>query len=518
MTDFSIQTFRETFKQSGDSTDRLLKVLERTLQALEQQGVQLSVNIQELMDKVSSDRQSVEVNSKQLIERLEQSQELVRTAALITSSLDLDQVLEDVMDTVINLTGAERAYLMLRDAENEELTIRAARNWDRETLPEDDVIFSRGVVQIAIEEAEPILSTNAQEDPRFQAMRSVFRHDLRSILCLPLMLHGQSVGVLYADNRIEQGAFRQDIVPLMRGFASQAAIAIDNARLFERVRIETGFERELQIGQQIQAGFLPSEMPQASGWEIEPFFKPARQVAGDFYDAFTLSRNRVGFVVGDVTDKGVGAALFMTLVRSLIRAFAQQHYSSSFVDVLADVGSASSHGSTAEERRSFLSAGMTALKNAVQLTNNYVANNHSESNMFATMFFGLIDPNSGTLVYINAGQNPPVIASADGTVKEELQLTGPAVGLMPDMEFQIEHSVLESGDILLAYTDGLPEAKAPDGAFFSEERLLSLLKEPVSSAVELVKRIEANVDQHIGDANPFDDITMIVVRRASDAD
>lgn len=269
------------------------------------------------------------------------------------------------------------------------------------------------------------------------------------------------------------------------------------------------YERDLQIAHMIQADFLPEVLPQMPGWEIAARFHPARVVSGDFYDAFTLANNRVGIVVADVCDKGVGAALFMSLFRSLIRAFAQQHYNLSWLDILNDDRSKPSKGVRSQAPR----IGTTALKNAVTLTNNYIANNHSRINMFATLFFGVLNPATGLLHYVNAGHEPPLIFNANG-VKTRLKPTGPAVGIIPNREFGIEQVQLESGDILVAYSDGVTDARNPNRQFFGEERLLSLLQQPASSATAALDRIEASVYAYIADADQFDDITMLAVHRA----
>jgi GAF domain-containing protein len=177
-------------------------------------------------------------SSANLVKRLEQLQGLVHTSALITSSLHLDQVLEEVMDTIIGITQAERAYLMLYSEEKQDFTIRAARNWDRASLSENEVIFSRNVVSLAVEGLRPILTFNAQTDDRFAAASSVHALELRSILCIPLLLHDQIIGVLYADNRVSAGVFHEAMLPLLTAFANQVAIAIENARLFEKVQAD----------------------------------------------------------------------------------------------------------------------------------------------------------------------------------------------------------------------------------------------------------------------------------------
>ncbi|ARV57810.1 hypothetical protein BZZ01_03435 [Nostocales cyanobacterium HT-58-2] len=268
------------------------------------------------------------------------------------------------------------------------------------------------------------------------------------------------------------------------------------------------YERDLQIARMIQADFLPESLPEITKWEIAARFHPARIVAGDFYDAFPLSHHRVGIVIADVCDKGVGAALFMSLFRSLIRAFAQQHYHLSWLDDFTNKNNNSTKGLRAEAPR----IGTSALKNAVNLTNNYIANNHSRVNMFATLFFGVLNPTTGLLHYVNAGHEPPVIFGLDG-VKARLKPTGPAVGIMPNRQFGIQEIQLEPGDILVAYSDGVTDARNPEGQFFTEEKLLSLLQHYDPSATALLDRIEASVNAHMSDADQFDDITMLAVRR-----
>ena len=251
-------------------------------------------------------------------------------------------------------------------------------------------------------------------------------------------------------------------------------------------KVKSAMDRsELEKGRQIQKDFLPDCLPQPDGWELAAFFEPARQVAGDFYDAFLLADGKVGFVIGDVCDKGVGSALFMALFRSLLRAIAQQEYDSD----------------------------TTALKNAVEFTNNYISTNHSRTAMFATIFFGVLDPKTGELHYINGGHEPPIIISLTGE-KTRLKPTGPAVGMLPDLKFTVEEAKLLPGDILIAYTDGVPEAKNPEAKFFTEKKLLSLLELPMASATMALETIQITVQQHISTADQFDDITLLAVKRA----
>ncbi len=161
---------------------------------------------------------------------------LVDTTRVINSSLELDEVLRIVMDTIIRISGAERAFLMLHEEDNDEMQIRIARNWEQESLPSSETLVSRTVIQRVVETREPVLTTNAQEDPRFGGHESIIAFNLRSILCVPLLLKGRLIGVLYADNRIQAGVFTETTRDLLVAFANQAAVAIDNARLFASLR------------------------------------------------------------------------------------------------------------------------------------------------------------------------------------------------------------------------------------------------------------------------------------------
>jgi adenylate cyclase len=166
----------------------------------------------------------------------DQYRALADIAALINSSLELEQVLNEVMDTIIKLTGAERGYLMLRDDESGELEFRIARNVDRETLDSSEFEVSRSIVQRVAESGEAVLTTNAQEDKRFQHAESIVSYSLRSILCVPLLVKGEVTGVIYTDNKIHAGLFTEATRDLLSAFANQAGVAIENARLFERVK------------------------------------------------------------------------------------------------------------------------------------------------------------------------------------------------------------------------------------------------------------------------------------------
>jgi len=188
----------------------------------------------QVLTSVHEDIELATASAKNVTQRLGHMQDLINMSALLTSSLELDHVLAEV----IKLTGAERAYLMLQEPDTAQLTIRAARNWDHESLSSQDAVFSRGIVNAVIEEKQPVLTTNAQADERFEEMASVMEHTLRSVVCVPLILRKDVIGVLYADHRMKDAQFGRDLLPLMIAFGNQAAIAIDNAKMFTKVKAD----------------------------------------------------------------------------------------------------------------------------------------------------------------------------------------------------------------------------------------------------------------------------------------
>lgn len=234
----STEEFMGVVGTSINQSEQLDSMLRKTLQVLNEKGIQILVDFPGMTQSLKGSLQTIRVRSGRISRELAQLHELVNTSALITSSLELDKVLEEVIDTVVKLTGAERAYLMVKASDSDELQIRAARNWERETLPKGDVTFSQGIVKTAIESRGPLVATNAQEDERFQGMKSVIVNELRSVIVVPLMLKEEVIGVLYADNRIEQAVFSKDFIPILTAFANQAAIAISNARTFQKVTVD----------------------------------------------------------------------------------------------------------------------------------------------------------------------------------------------------------------------------------------------------------------------------------------
>ena len=251
-------------------------------------------------------------------------------------------------------------------------------------------------------------------------------------------------------------------------------------------------ERELEIGREIQAGFLPQRLPQPDGWGIRAHFQAAREVAGDFYDVFDLGPDKLAFMLGDVTDKGVGSALFMALYRSLLR-------SSLIAERLMG-----------EPLEGVSEAPEACLKRTIELVNRYVCQTHGSA-MLATVFVGIVDVESGQLWYTSAGHDPPLLVGQTG-IQRQLQPTGPVLGVIEAAEYQIEFVSLSEGEGLVLYSDGVPDARNGAGEMFGTERFRAVL-EGAGSAAASFDTVLAALADHIGGSDPYDDVTLLVLHR-----
>ena len=246
--------------------------------------------------------------------------------------------------------------------------------------------------------------------------------------------------------------------------------------------------RELEIGQRIQRGFLPESLPAIAGWQLAARCVPARQVGGDFYDAFRLHDGRLAVLIADICDKGVGAALYMALFRSLLRA-----------SLL--------HASP-------LDGAERVIGRSVLFTNEYIVREHGRDNMFATVFVGLIDPQTGVLHHLNAGHDPPMLVRAADGRTERLGPVGPALGLVPDVRHPVQRITLEPGDRLIGYTDGVTDAPDEHGQAFGEAPLVATAAPGAAfDANAWLDALLGHLHEHTRGRAPHDDVTLLIVHR-----
>ena len=342
-------------------------------------------------------------------------------------------------------------------------------------------------------------------------LESALAYDAESILAVPLR-SGQVMGTLVlansrrpdSDQAVPFDAYHQQVA---ESLASQAAVALNNRLLSEAQAQLMRYKRELEIGREIQLSFLPARLPNPDGWELVARFHPAQEVAGDFYDAFRLPHGYVVLIIADVVGKGVTAALFMAIIRSLFRALFQQNYYQA-----EPVPAAPGHGRTAP----FPFIDRDALVNAVRLTNAYLIGNHGETYTFATLFAAVVDPHDGHVWYVNAGHNPPQIFGAVGdgerAARVELAPTGPAIGLLANAAYQLGQATIAPGELLFAYTDGVTEARNPAAEEMGLERVEDIVRHAATAEAALAA-VEEALSAHTTGAEPFDDVTMLALRR-----
>ena len=404
---------------------------------------------------------------------------LYRLSQNFNSSLDLNEVLNRVIDEVIEILHAERGFVMLFEPDGSQ-TFSVARGLDRKTIDQPHSQVSQSVVEKVVNEGQPILTSDAQTDSRFNMRQSIMLLGLRSILCVPLKVKDSVRGVVYADNRFETGIFTQADLDLLSAISSIAAIAVENARLYQMAVEKGRMQRELQLAREMQTTFLPQETPQADGWEFAAHWQPAREVAGDYFDFIPVSSDTIGLVIADVTDKGAPAALFMVFTNSIIRGSVHP---------------------TMEPSESIGNA-------------NRLICGKSTNAMFVSLFYALVNTASGEVTWVNAGHNPPLYYNARENHLQRLLRTGMVLGIDPETPFEQRNVTLESGDFILLYTDGLVDAINAQEEEFGMLRLEQLVQQyHQETAEEIVSRLENAVEEHSGSITPFDDVTILMVKR-----
>ncbi|KPJ78993.1 MAG: hypothetical protein AMJ54_00565 [Deltaproteobacteria bacterium SG8_13] len=434
----------------------------------------------------------------------------------------IKSTLRKIIEISEKLTGAELGSLFLLDSDGVVVDSVLARG---EVTPEIrsvliGSVFKKGLAGWVVRNRSVALVLDTTDDERWLVLPDQ-PYSIRSALALPIISGEMLLGILTLMHS-SPGHFRWEMAELMKLAANQLALVLENAYLFAKLddsfkslgtakkEIETyseALEKELDRGHRIQKDFLPRKLPSHPNWQIKAHFEPARQVSGDFYDMFALPGNTYGIAIGDVCDKGVGSALFMALFRSLIRIFSgQTGLSQSTVDPPRKA--IAGPGDVTPKNR----VGSTIALHTVVLTNDYIAQQHHQMCMFATIFFGVLNPDNGEICYVNAGHEPVFVIGQNG-IKETLEQTGPAAGLFVQMKFACKKTQLNPGDMLFAFTDGVIDARSEDDQRFTKEKLVALLSQPAASESELIERVKSHVADHVGSTPLEDDITMLILQR-----
>src|SRR6266542_3129216 len=377
----------------------------------------------------------------------------------------LDDVLALVLDSAIEVTGAERGFIMLANAENE-LEFKLARGRRQQTLPGTSFATSRKIPEEVFRTGEPKILADLLDGELANVHMGTVALGIRNVQCVPLKLvryvdraddvaGERRIGVLYLDSR-EKGSFLSGSTRgALETLATEAAVAIENARLYRETMEKAKMEQEMRIAAEIQQALLPKAGHSGAFFRTSASSIPCRSIGGDFYDYVDLPTGAFGFALGDVAGKGPPAALLSAMMQGIFAA--QAAASDTPSQTIARV--------------------------------NLVLCKRGIESRFVTLMYGSLEPD-GRLTYCNAGHNPPLVVSAGGAAVRRLEIGGPIVGLFETATYQEETVTLSPGDILLVFSDGVSEAMSADGEEYGESRIIATANSrPGASPADMLEAI-----------------------------
>ncbi len=413
---------------------------------------------------------------------------MLEVARALGTGLSLEEVLTAVTDAAIEVTRTERGVLLL--AEKGELKMAVARNARRETLPPDELQISQSVLKRVVATRRELIVTDTGDDPNVQQQASIAKLQLHTVVAIPVdklpmmdtldatisTRQGELLGVLYLDSHKPSSAFTELDREVLRNLAREAATVIENARLISSARAKARLDHEIEIASKIQQQLLPRQFPSTPHLEMTGSTLACLSVGGDCFDVVELGGDRFGLFVGDVSGKGISAALLATLLQGVF-------YTTAAMDLPL--------GEVAARVSRYLSM-------------------RSSDERYATLFYSVLD-GSGGLDYVNAGHVPTFLKRAAGGC-ESLTLGGVPVGMFAEAQYETGRTKMNPGDFLVLYTDGVSEAMNPAGEFYGEDRLCELLAGyEGKSAEDLATVVQESVRAFMNGADQSDDITLMVV-------
>ncbi|HEV8133996.1 MAG TPA: SpoIIE family protein phosphatase [Pyrinomonadaceae bacterium] len=399
----------------------------------------------------------------------------------LLASATLNETLEQIVSLVFESVPADRCLIMMRDQGSEDLRVAVARLRDR-VGEVGEIRVSRNVLDEVVIRGKSVLTSDAQHDPRF-ASGTVVLQGVRSVLAVPLGVADKVFGIIYADSPIAEGRFTEDHLKVLTTLASVAAIRVENTQLIEERLERERLERELALASEIQQRFQPTAPPTVPGYELQGISFPCYEIGGDYYDFIERDDGRLVIALGDVSGKGTAAALLMSSLHAAVHAQSGSH---------------------------------DTLVATISAVNKYLADN-IPANRFVTLFYAELDPGSGSLSFLNAGHNPPLIVHAAGTV-EQLASGGLPLGIKRDADYREGRTQLQLGDVLVIYSDGVTEACSPSGEEFGPTRLYEVVSRNIeASAAGIRDRIESSLTKFSQGTSAADDITLVIVKRQAEA-
>ncbi len=422
---------------------------------------------------------------------------MLQVAEAVVSQNELDDILDTIVHLLPILVGIDSCAIFLWDEHLE--AYRTTKVFTG--TQQDDLLLEGETFQL---NEFPMLDAVRESNQLMACKTTVSElsfNDWRELVCLipqaeleleqdnnvhwvigvPLSVKGEFFGVLMAKETRGIAALHGRRLEILTGVAQQVSLAIQNERLKREMVQRERLEREIQVARHIQRTFLPSFLPRIKGWEMDIHWQTAREVGGDFYDIFSIGKDKLGIVVADVADKGIPAALYMTVARTLIRAFSQK---------------AESPARVLERVNRSLSM-------------------DSPDGLFVTAIFAILNTADGTLTYANAGHNLPVHFHNHHRKATTLPKGGTALGISRSTRLTDHKIQIEAGDSLVFYTDGVTESFSPDGDPFGEERLLQAINAaPNSQPGELMEHLKQVLEDFRQGSAASDDMTIVLIHRS----
>jgi sigma-B regulation protein RsbU (phosphoserine phosphatase) len=421
----------------------------------------------------------LEAENQRLRHAVEELSVLNEVASAVSSASSLDAVIDLIVQKCVKHLSVEQAAVLLF---NDKDSAAALHTMVRRVQTDQNATPYRLndlLIGWMLKNQAPLMISDLRVDARF---RAVVQPDspLRSLTCVPLRLKGRMVGVLSAFNKKPPDIFSDSDQRLLTIIASQSAQVIENARLYEEEKALQLMQQELRVAHDIQIRLLPAEAPSIPGYEITGATLPASNVGGDYYDFIPCGRTQMAICLGDVSGKGIPAAVLMACVQATIRAQTL----------------------------------LEATASACLERSNQLLHRSTDAGRFVTLFYGILDPDGHRFRYSNAGHNPPILLSS-GRGPRLLTAGGPVLGVLPDFRFEEAEVSLDPGDLIVIFSDGFTEAMNLTLEEFGEERLLATLEKNRQRPVkEMVDAMFAAIRQHAGGASQHDDMTIVILRRA----
>jgi sigma-B regulation protein RsbU (phosphoserine phosphatase) len=402
----------------------------------------------------------------------------------MTHIMELDELLNRIAVLMRRVIVYEILGIFLWNTETELLELKIAIGYDDDTIARISKLrLGQGLLGHAAEQRATIVTSDLAHDPRAIPARTIDGRDTQSEVAIPIVFRDRLLGVVVVESA-DARYFTAERVQVLETLATQMAVSINNAQLFQQVvQKEQKLEADFALARDLQSSMLPVAMPELEGFDIAAVYKPAESVGGDYFDFIWLEHGLLGLTIGDVSGKGVAAAMTMAATRSALRFAARVNTSPS--QVLYHTN-----------RRLFRDV---------------------KKRMFITLFYGVLDLPSRTLRWSNAGHYPPILLHADGS-REELEKGGTVLAVFDKWRYTSQQTVLRSGDVLCCYTDGVIEARNPQDEEFGKERLEVILrKRSASLPKDIVKAVTAELKRYTRGAAQHDDITLFVLKARDDA-